>query len=320
MIVYSPTDFKVFQRRDQNRGDILISGKIVSPGKRLLGRITGKSLEGDYDSDWFEIPRQNTGDGFVYTRSCPSGGWYRLDLSLENRGGSRKMFVQHFGVGEIFLGAGQSNSTNYGDSRLKQETGMVSSFDGLLWRLADDPQEGVHDHSEGGSFWPRFGDEMYRRFHVPIGIASTGHGGTAIWQWKPGGELHGWLMTRVGQFPPGGFRAILWHQGESDSFAGYREYYQRMKEIIKDTRRMAGWPVPWFVALATYWNPEKTHDPVIREQQEKIVRDGFAFQGPDTDELGPSCRDMEGRGIHMNSDGLIRHGLMWAESVTPWLP
>ena len=39
--------------------------------------------------------------------------------------------------------------------------GTVASFNGTAWRLADDPQWGPHDRSQGGSFWPAFGDAMF---------------------------------------------------------------------------------------------------------------------------------------------------------------
>ena len=125
-----------------------------------------------------------------------------------------EMAVDHVGVGEVFVGAGQSNSTNCGQERIKQYSGMVSSFSGTAWQLADDPQPGVHDNSMGGSYWPAFGDEMYAKYHVPIGVASTGHSGTSVNQWIPGGELFRWMTTRMKELGREGFRAVLWHQGK----------------------------------------------------------------------------------------------------------
>ena len=79
----------------------------------------------------------------------------------------------------MFVIAGQSNSTNSGQFTTKQTSGMVSSFGGTSWQVADDPQPGTSDNSKGGSPWPAFGDAMYAKYHVPIGIASTGFGGTS---------------------------------------------------------------------------------------------------------------------------------------------
>ena len=62
---------------------------------------------------------------------------------------------------------------------------MVTSFNGTEWSLANDHQLGVQDNSRKGSFIPSFGDALYRRYRVPIGIASIGHGSTSVRQWLP---------------------------------------------------------------------------------------------------------------------------------------
>src|SRR5258705_472457 len=81
-----------------------------------------------------------------------------------------------------------------------------------------------------------------RRYHVPIGIASVGHGFTSVRQWLPAdtpvhvmptmtryvrtdsagtfvsdGALFAGMMLRIHRLGVHGFRALLWHQGESDS-------------------------------------------------------------------------------------------------------
>ena len=181
--------------------------------------------------------------------------------------------IEHVGVGEVFVVAGQSNSTNWGSERQSTQTGMVSSFDGSQWVLANDPQPGVQDGSQGGSFLPAFGDALYERCHVPIGVASTGAGGTSVRQWlaegeqmtnlptvatyvrevKPGvwastGELLAGLTRRLEALGPRGCRAVLWHQGESDAGqarAGYpadrqitgRQYRDFMEKVISASHK-----------------------------------------------------------------------------------
>ena len=120
-----------------------------------------------------------------------------------------QMTVDHVGIGEVFIGAGQSNSTNCGQEKIQQKSGMVSSFSGTGWQLGDDPQPGVHDNTTGGSYWPAFGDAMFEEYQVPIGIASTGHSGSSVNQWAPGSELCRWTTARMKQFGPHGFRAVL---------------------------------------------------------------------------------------------------------------
>src|SRR5262249_59329065 len=146
-----------------------------------------------------------------------AGGWYRLELRAVQKGKTvAEWTVEKVGVGEVFVIAGQSNATNCGEERIRTTSGMVASFSGRGWQPANDPQPGVHDKTGGGSCWPPFGDALYAKYKVPIGIASTGHSGSSVREWQPGSVYFKWMMKRIGQFGSGGFRAVLWHQGESD--------------------------------------------------------------------------------------------------------
>jgi len=222
-------------------------------------------------------------------------------------------------VGEVFVGAGQSNSTNCGEFKTKQTTGMVSSFGGDKWKIADDPQLGVADRTQGGSFWPAFGDAMYEKYKVPIGVATTGYGGTSVNQWQPDGDLFKWMITRVHQLGPGGFRALLWHQGESDVAMAEDEYYEKLRKTIAGSRSQAGWEFPWLVAKASYHNPDKPSFENIRNAQQRLWDANIALEGPDTDTLTGDHRDLDGKGIHLSPKGLKVHGQMWAGLVEVFL-
>jgi hypothetical protein len=280
-----------------------------------------------------------------------AGGFYAVEVRLSKL--SRQvadLTVPHVGVGEVFVVSGQSNSTNYGELRQLTETGMVTTFNGNAWRLANDPQPGVQDNSTKGSFIPSFGDALYRRYRVPIGIAAVGHGSTSVRQWLPAGEsievmptmtrfviraadgrltsdgsLFTGLMARIEQLGPHGFRALLWHQGESDSHQPPEheitaEVYRRsLEKIILASRKEAGWNIPWFVAQATYHTPADTSCPPIREAQRSLWQSGIALEGPDTDTLTSAYRQDNGRGTHMNDAGLRAHGMLWAQCVERYL-
>jgi hypothetical protein len=200
---------------------------------------------------------------------------------------------------------------------------MVSTFSGTDWRLADDPQPGAHDDGlpgcTGGSFWPAFGDAMAEKYHVPIGVAVTGHSGTSVNDWRPGGELFLWTVGRMNQLGREGFRAVLWHQGESDTAMPSTEYERKITALIEQSREAAGWDAPWFVAQVSYLTPKNTTTPATREAQKKLWQSGVALEGPDTDTLTGDNRDGNGQGIHFSPKGLRAHGRMWAEKVGVWL-
>jgi len=197
---------------------------------------------------------------------------------------------------------------------------------------------------------PAFGDVMAAKFNVPIGLVAIGVGSTSVREWLPKddavaapsdtgrniimtgsnawvctGELFDHITDVEKQFGPEGFRAVLWHQGESDSHepvdraitpAQYRQYLQR---VIEASRAAAGWRVPWFVAQASYHSPKDMGSSEVRAAQKSLATDGIALAGPNTDELGPEYRQNNGQGVHMNPRGLQKHGELWAECVGAWL-
>jgi serine/threonine protein kinase len=320
LLLKSPLDYQVFQRKSRLNGPIQVRGQVRGPCDRAELRLTGTSLAGPLPGDWQPLSLNPKDHSFNQTLSTQAGGWYKLEIKAQK--GDKvvaQATVAHVGVGEVFVGAGQSNSTNCGQFKLKQESGMVSTFDGHSWRLADDPQPGVHDGSTGGSYWPAFGDALYARLKVPIGVASTGHGGTSVNAWKPGGELYRWMMGRIGELGPHGFRALLWHQGESDTNMSADEYFNKMAALIRASHKDAHWDFPWFVAQVSYHNPKEPSFPGVRAGQKKLWDEGLALQGPDTDQLTGDNRDDGGRGIHFSPKGLRAHGRLWADKVAAYL-
>jgi hypothetical protein len=257
--------------------------------------------------------------------------------------------VEHAGVGEVFVISGQSNSANYGEERQKSKTGLVAAFDGSGWQLASDPEPGASGTK--GSFMPAFGDEMAERFHVPIGIVATGIGATSVREWLPAGtkltrlppltrnvvttgsgqwestgRIFEGFTSRMKQLGTNGFRAVLWHQGESDAHQADPErtlpgddYRRCLEQLIRDSRRAIGWQAPWFVAQVSYHNPGDVSSDDIRAAQKRVCDDGLAIQGPDTDTLTGDMREKGGAGIHLSAKGLQTHGKLWVERVSPWL-
>ncbi|MCL5103313.1 MAG: sialate O-acetylesterase [Armatimonadetes bacterium] len=320
--VLSPREYQVFQRSSRYESFVLVSGSVDSPWDKVEARITGKSLKGDLSGKWRLVVVTAGTQGFTARVPVISGGWYRVELRAVKSGKVvARGVVEKVGVGEVFVGAGQSNSTNCGQTKTRQTSGMVSSFDGTHWQIADDPQPGPHDKSQGGSFWPAFGDAMYARYHVPIGVAVTGHGGTSTTQWQPDSPdgLFPWMMTRIYQLGPMGFRAVLWHQGETDAATPIETYVKNMTTTITRSNFDAGWQFPWFVAWVSYHNVDHPSWPLVRAAQKQLWDTGVALQGPDTDTLTGDTRDFGGAGIHFSPKGLKAHGEMWAEKVGAYL-
>jgi hypothetical protein len=320
LLLESPMDYQVFQRQTKLQGTIAIRGRMRAAYDRLEARISGKPLEGSLPDQWRDVPLAEKGQTFEASIPAPAGGWYKVEVrALKDGKVVGQMVLDHVGIGEVFVGAGQSNSTNSGSVRTEQTSGMVSSFSGTSWQPGDDPQAGVHDNSSGGSFWPAFGDAMYEKYHVPIGIASTGHSGSSVNQWAPGGDLCRWTIARMKQLGPNGFRAVLWHSGESDSSMSPDDYARKLTAAIRETQKAAGWDAPWFVAQASYRDAKQPSSPNPRAGQKKLWESGVALEGPDTDTLTGDNRDEGDKGLHFSPKGLRAHGKMWAQKVGVYL-
>lgn len=353
----SPVDYQVVQRADRSEGKLIIAGSIVSEGKSgllpqiLQARLTGKSAAGDLPGLWQELPFDPQVSAFRGSLKVPAGGWYRLEIRAlwTNDVIAATADVDHVGVGDVFVIAGQSNSANYGEQRQTNVTGLVAAYSGTNWQMAADPEPGAGGTK--GSFMALFGDAMVNQFHVPIGIVAMGIGSTSVREWLPAGtrlsnlppltrnvvtvgpgewESAGIIFSnftaRMKSFGPQGFRAVLWHQGESDgkqanparSLPGDL-YHQDIKQLILDSRQVLGWDAPWFVAQVSYHNINDVSSPDIRAAQKALWDEGIALAGPDTDTLTGLMREKHGAGIHLSDQGLHEHARLWAKKVGPWL-
>lgn len=345
----SPTDFQVVQRNKLQSGMLPVEGAVAwSAGG--VGKLEIRVKDAN-QGQWSLLGDVVSGHSFSFLHPMKSGGWYRLELRIvSNDQLVTEHVIDHVGVGEVFVVAGQSNSANHGEEKQKTTTGRVASFDGKkTWRLCEDPQPGAS--GRGGSFMPPLGDLLALELEVPVGFVACGIGATSVREWLPEGFRFPnppTLTGRVRQLDDGqwasdgraytmflqcmqalgkrGFRSVLWHQGESDanqkdptrtlSGSLYRDY---LKALIQSSRRDMDWNVPWFVAQVSYHVPGDEASPDIRAAQAALWQDGTAFQGPDSDALKGVLRENNGLGVHFSSEGLKVHASRWAEKILPWI-
>jgi hypothetical protein len=345
----SPLDYQVVQRPSRTEGSIRIAGDFteIDPNSSVVeARIVADGKSGE----WRRLSTTFNGARFQAVLEAPAGGWYRLEVhALKGDEAFAEATVEHVGIGEVFVVAGQSNSANHGAEKQSPRTELVSTFDGMHWRLSADPQPGASGSS--GSFLPPFGDAIAERFKVPVGLLACGIGATSVREWLPkgtrfpnpptildrvqqlpsgewesNGQAFEMFTARMKQLGPQGLRAVLWHQGESD--ANQKDptrtlpgklYRQYLEQLIRDSRREVGWDVPWFVAQVSYHVPGDESSPDIRAAQQSLWTDGIANEGPDTDQLKGEYRDDYGKGVHFSGKGLREHGARWAEKVAPWI-
>ena len=347
--IEQPLEWQVVQRYSAGAGTVDVHGSVL-PAAEAASEVQVRFQQAGDDVVEWQSAEVHADGTFQIAVEVPAGGWYRCEVRAEKQGVLlAEAAVDQVGVGEVFVVAGQSNSANFGEERQRPETGMVSTRDGAGWRPADDPQPGAQ--GGGGSFLPPLGDGLVREFGVPVGFVACGIGATSVREWLPetvifpepptrtgrvrqlpeggwhsDGAAYAMLVARMKSVGPAGFRAVLWHQGESDAnqpdasrtLPGerYREY---LSLVIRATSHDLGRDVPWFVAQASYHVPGDESSPDIRAAQAAICRDGIALAGPDTDSLTGDQREAGGAGVHFSGPGLRAHAALWLDVLTPWL-
>ena len=349
LMLSAPLDYQVNQRQSAEQGTLKIRGNLADADSKTT-IVEARIVASEKAGAWQKLSTTFTGTSFTATLEAPAGGWHRLEVrALSGDKVLAEAVVEHVGVGEVFVIAGQSNSANHGEEKQSTKSGKVVTFDGRRWQLSNDPQPGASGGA--GSFLPPFGDAMAQRFKVPVGFVACGIGATSVREWLPKGtrfpnpptltgrvqqlpsgewaskgEAFAMFVARMKQMGPHGFRAVLWHQGESDAnqqdptrtLAGklYREY---LELVIRESRRELGWDAPWFVAQVSYHVPGDEASPEIRAAQASLWKDGVALAGPDSDALKGDLRENGGKGVHFSGPGLREHAAHWVEKVAPWL-
>ena len=173
--------------------------------------------------------------------ACPAE--VGIALEVRARRGEQTLFtasVEPFGVGEVFVVAGQSYAVGANDEVIKVDDpqGRVAAYDvqQKTWRVAHDPQPNVGD---GGTIWPTTGDLLLPALRVPVGFVNAAVGGTATRQWLPGEKVYEQLSDAGKSI--GRFRAVLWQQGESDVIEHRStEYYVENLTKIRQALRTIG--------------------------------------------------------------------------------
>ena len=215
----------------------------------IIGRAT--------TTPWKTIATNPTGAYSGDLTGVSAGGWYNVEIrTIVNGFPIGTVTVPKVGVGDIYVTAGESNSANEGSPPATPVDDRVvarSSVTVNTWVPAADPlpiATGV-----GGSTWSRLGNLLADAEDIPIGFVAIGVDGTQASDWLPGTPNYdNRLKLALQSFPVGGFRGVLWHQGESDSVAGVSaaDHANRLNAIITSSRIDAGWSVPWYLAEASF--------------------------------------------------------------------
>jgi len=307
------TDRQVVQRSLRNAyTEVPFEGKCHASARKIQILVTNRA--NNTRSGWVDIAIPKDGKYAGTYQLQP--GWYQVRLRALNARNRqiRAIAVNHLGVGDVFICAGQSNSANFGQTR------HTANFDSVSWcnvtngtwsHATDMPGNPSASPAAAGrgSYWPILGDYIAQNKRIPSAFAVVGDGGSAVRSWNPNIQpLDNYpnLHTAISLVNPTGFRAILWHQGEAE--IGRRtpnaNYISDLKAVIDQTRIDAGWEIPWYVS--------RVH--MVTAQNEVISSDRNVFAGPATDSL-TMAGGMRYDRVHFSSRALPVVADMWFRSV-----
>lgn len=155
--------------------------------------------------------------------------------------------------------------------------------------------------------WGELGDYIVNRFNVPVMFYNAGWDAATIDNWSntakgvPACNLFNCVVNWPNLQPytnlrqimnyygaSGGFRAVLWHQGESEDIrpATIPLYAARLDSLIRQVRQdFNNRSMPWVVARASFTG-QVTNADVIAQQRQVIQTPNFnVFEGPLNDTI-----------------------------------
>lgn len=203
----------------------------------------------------------------------------------------------------IYLIAGQSNSVSPAQMHPPHYsvTGLVRVNDiyhGNEFRVPT-----VDNPMDSSIAWIYLGDMMEK----PVTFVNVGQGNTSTRKWRTS------LYPRIlDQLKKQTITSILWVQGESDFLEGIseQETYENLKWLILESQRVQN-GVKWYVALNSFKSTPKENS--VRRAEKRIIAEGYATEGPDTDVMRDTPTFMEPSGAEFVGEGLREHARLWFE-------
>lgn len=207
----------------------------------------------------------------------------------------------------VFLVAGQSNGVSPAQEHAPywSQTGRTAVTDFYGTGEIVIPTEA--SPINGSIAWIYAGDYLNR--DVTFENIARGNQSTARWN-----DVHFEALMKPA-LESGTYDAILWIQGESDIGEHFTEEqtYQNMKSLILKAKAIAP-NTPWIVALnSRLTNPAENS---VRKAQRRIIYEGLALLGPDTDTLRENPHYMEDTFGEFVGEGLREHGRLWANVLS----
>ena len=305
------SDWQIFQQKE-GYASVSISGSWEYEYEEITAPIVYICVKKEDTGEmviWWR-PCDMDGQGWHITLDIPTGGLYQIAtcLVIEGKAWSewavRGDIVSHVGVGDLYVIAGQSNSSGYGKDSIYDpiEMGVHILKNNQKWELAVHPLQdatgcevnpvNMDIANTGHSLYLSFARYLKRELGYPIGLIQTSMGGSALETWKPGnGELYINMIKQI-NLAGGKIKGIVWYQGCSDAVKGLCEtYYERFLEMRQGIcNDLMLERVPILVCQLNKCYVKNTEETdylwgTVREQQRRIGHLQDVYTVPTTDSI-----------------------------------
>ncbi|HEX5168263.1 MAG TPA: sialate O-acetylesterase [Cyclobacteriaceae bacterium] len=255
-----------------------------------------------------------------YTLTVNNQSAWSLVIQTPSAGGPYELTVQGYNtiqindvlIGEVWLGSGQSNMEWTPQSRIDnaEEERAKANYPELRFftvqvLAADKPQQQLIGHwvvctpetmNNSSAIMYFFGQELYEKLKVPVGLINSSWGGTPIEIWMPDYCVTGDKVLREGAtlvkpapwgpnepgraynsmihpLIPFKIKGALWYQGEANT-SNANNYARSLNTLISSWRSLWGYEFPFYFAqIAPYggYGTDNVDGARVRDQQRRVL-------------------------------------------------
>ncbi|MBD2756691.1 sialate O-acetylesterase [Spirosoma validum] len=281
-----PVPHMVFQRDNNNRAQMAISGKCPTRTERIEVRVWPTVSGKGQDNDFYTVLDNHPTNGAFSGSISISSGWYKVDIQAIAQG----QVISHtrvtpVGVGEVFIVAGEGNAQGVSpmrsvasatDERVSTvpffnatDTSRIFSLPSFKALAADGT---IGPHGVTAWSWEELGERLARRLNLPVLFYNVAWDGTTMRNWRESMEQGTTTLIGGASLPVGmpysnlkrvlqgyvsvtGLRAILWQQGESEFYSPNPQattYAADLTALINRSRADAHFSqLQWIVARSS---------------------------------------------------------------------
>lgn len=307
IIEKGPTDWQILQQ-ENGFAKVELSGRFIRIHKPEVEEQAAETPK-----IYAMVSKEETGEPIVWWTECtlsgekwsvtldiPAGGPYTIHTSMtEMKGenwsewGTRGDIIQHIGVGDLYVIAGQSNSAGYGKDFVYDppEFGIHIYKNNKSWNLATHPlQDSTGAESNpnrdgantGHSLYLSFAKYLKRDLGYPIGLIQTSQGASSLAAWHPDekGHLYRNMIQRIKECG-GKIKGVVWYQGCSETgdiknAESYLERFRVMRDKMFEELNVEN--IPFIVFQLSYCNDGKDSEGdrewgTVRDQLRRMNRE-----------------------------------------------